>query len=254
MEVFISWSGDRSRKVAAALREWLPSVIQSIEPFMSESDIDKGSRWSDELAGHLGHAEFGLICLTQENLGAPWLLFEAGALSRSIGTSRVVPFLYGVPQAELQGPLAQFQAALATKDSTLHVVKSINQASGESGLDATRLEDGFETWWPRLESTLRNIPEPVERSSPPRPDREILEEILHLCRQTSRQRTSEQETRNLAAHMFHADSVDSNDDLGVDNRKSPMRTTVADVILRYLAQQAGQRRLERDSEISSDDN
>ena len=150
VEVFISWSGARSEKVAEALRDWLPSVIQSVRPFMSASDIEKGSRWSNDLAIHLEDAQFGLICLTQENLEAPWLLFEAGALSKSIESSRVVPYLYGVSQAELQGPLAQFQGTLAAKDSTLDVIKSINEASGENGLKPTRLESAFETWWPHF--------------------------------------------------------------------------------------------------------
>ena len=222
MEVFISWSGERSRKVAVALHDWLPSVIQSVRPFMSASDIETGSRWSSELAIHLEDAQFGLICVTQENLEAPWLLFEAGALSKSIDTSRVVPFLYGVSQAELQGPLAQFQAGLATKDFTLDVIKSINEASGESGLDATRLDVAFETWWPRLESSLLNIPEAAETSPPPRETRDILEEILHLCRQMSRQNTP---------------SFEVEQDLRPANRPLRRPDTVADALGRLFMQQ-----------------
>ena len=47
--VFISWSGDRSERVAAALHEWLPMVVGTAAPWMSKEDIEKGSRPLDEL-------------------------------------------------------------------------------------------------------------------------------------------------------------------------------------------------------------
>ena len=253
MEVFISWSGERSGKVAEALRDWLPSVIQSVEPFMSASDIDKGSRWSNDLATHLEVARFGLICLTQDNLEAAWLLFESGALSKSIESSRVVPYLYGVPLAQLQGPLAQFQAAVATKDSTWEVLKSINEASGDNGLELTRLERAFENWWPDLEDSLNGIPEPTVEALPPRPEREILEEVLYICRQMSRQGVpsleSEQETlRNFMADWVHAEPVESTHDLHAENRQIPTETERIELLrrrIRLLTRNARQLELER---------
>ncbi|MCX5899546.1 MAG: hypothetical protein NTX06_02220 [Proteobacteria bacterium] len=57
MKIFISWSGEVSHSVALALRDWLPSVIQSIEPFVSSEDIDRGARWATEIGSKLEKAD-----------------------------------------------------------------------------------------------------------------------------------------------------------------------------------------------------
>ena len=192
------------------------------------------------LTSHLEEAQFGLICLTPENLEAPWLLFEAGALSKSMDNSRVVPYLYGVSQALLQGPLAQFQAASANKDSTLDVVKSINGASGENRLETTRIENAFETWWPQLESVFTNIPATTEKEAPSRSDRDILEEILRLSRQMSRQITPNTEIeqgvlRNIIAHGFHTEPGDSPEGPSVENIRSAIDAAQVNVFRNQAA-------------------
>src|SRR5438045_9691418 len=99
MRVFICWSGERSRAVAEALYEWLPLVLQRVEPWMSTNNIEKGSQWRSGLALELENARVGVICLTPENLKSTWLHFEAGALAKKQqqqGT-RVCTFLYGEP-------------------------------------------------------------------------------------------------------------------------------------------------------------
>ena len=42
MKVFVSWSGDLSKKYAAFLKNWLEQCIQSVEVFFSAEDIEKG--------------------------------------------------------------------------------------------------------------------------------------------------------------------------------------------------------------------
>ena len=53
MRVFLSWSGERSKLLAAALRDWLPLVLHSVEPWFSSEDIDKGAKWLVTLSSEL---------------------------------------------------------------------------------------------------------------------------------------------------------------------------------------------------------
>src|SRR5437588_11249170 len=83
MKVFISWSGKASRGVAEALRNWLPDVLQAVEPFVSSYDIGAGDRFPETLQKELAETHFGVLCLTPANHQAPWMLFEAGALAKT---------------------------------------------------------------------------------------------------------------------------------------------------------------------------
>ena len=97
--VFISWSGERSRCVAEALRGWLPAVLQNVKPWMSAADVEKGTRWESEISTRLEEADVGIICLTPDNLDSRWLLFEVGALSKKLGKSRVCTYLLDLTPA-----------------------------------------------------------------------------------------------------------------------------------------------------------
>ena len=90
MKVFISWSGDRSKVIASALKHWLPDVFQGLQVWMSDHDIYAGSKWGMEIGAVLEESKIGIICLTPESLKSHWLAFEAGALSTAIAQSRVM--------------------------------------------------------------------------------------------------------------------------------------------------------------------
>ncbi len=66
--------------MADILRQWIPGVIQAVRPYYSPDDIAKGARWTNEISKELDESRIGLICLTSDNLEAPWLMFEAGGL------------------------------------------------------------------------------------------------------------------------------------------------------------------------------
>ena len=59
MRIFVTWSGNLSLQVAQALRSWVPSVLQSVEVWVSEEDIGKGRRWSEEVFRQLESCRFG---------------------------------------------------------------------------------------------------------------------------------------------------------------------------------------------------
>jgi hypothetical protein len=191
MKVFISWSGERSKKVAEALRGWLPNVIQTLEPWMSAEDINRGARWISEISTQLAETNFGILCITSENTAAPWILFEAGALSKSMQQARVCPYLYDIEPINVTGPLSQFNMAKATEEDTRKLLWSINQALEEKALAAERLDSAFEIWWPKLAAALGKIPPLSGARKPERPEKEILAEILALVRALAREGRSD---------------------------------------------------------------
>jgi len=192
MKVFISWSGTRSEAVAVALREWLPRVIQSVRPWMSQQDIPTGARWSAEIASELSETRFGVICVTPENRDAPWLLFESGALAKTLDKTYVCPYLFDLEYSSLPGPLQAFQSAKCDKEGTRRLVESVNRALGDSRLSDCVLEDAFAKWWGDLEDTLARVPplqegEEAERAAAAeRSDRDVIEEVLWVVRELHR--------------------------------------------------------------------
>jgi hypothetical protein len=131
--VFISWSGTRSKLIADAFREWLPVVIQAVRPWMSTANIDKGSRSLTEMAKALDGIKVGITFLTPENLDAPWILHEAGSLTKTVDDStRLCTYLLGgLKNADIEPPLGQFQYTIPEKEDTRHLIHTINNAVGE---------------------------------------------------------------------------------------------------------------------------
>lgn len=183
MKIFISWSGERSKAVAFALKEWLVDVLLIPEVFMSQLDLDAGTRWSQRISNELETSNFGIICLTPENMNSKWILFEAGALSKFNDSSRLIPYVIDMPFSEVEPPLSQFQSVLANKEGTFKMLGSIN-ASSEQILPTDRLVRIFETWWPSLDEKLQLAIriKTTERKPTVRSERSILEEILNLLR------------------------------------------------------------------------
>ncbi len=208
MKLFISWSGERSQALAQALREWFPLVLHYVEPWLSEADVSAGDRWAQAVAKELEASNFGVICVTPENVGSPWVLFEAGALAKSMQGAKVIPLLFNLEFSDITGPLAQFQAKKVERSGLGEVVQSINHATDQAIPD-DRVKQLFAALWPELEKRLAGIPKEAPTERHMRPHHEILEELVTSVRGLdSRFRdlegiVSEQAPRSRRRRRFH---------------------------------------------------
>jgi hypothetical protein len=181
MKVFISWSGERSHALAQALHDWIPLVLHNVEPWLSEADIEAGERWADAVAKELSDSNFGIICVTRENVGSPWVLFEAGALAKSMQGSKLIPLLLDLEHRDITGPLAQFQAKKTDKAGLSEVINSINQTTNHAVPEA-RAKQLFEALWPEFEKKVDAIPNEPTAAKHTRPQHEVLEELVSSVR------------------------------------------------------------------------
>src|SRR5690242_4629551 len=115
VKVYLSWSGERSRLLANALRDWLPRVLQAVEPWLSATDLATGSRLNEL---HMETAGAAIICVTSSNITSPWINFETGAYSRA-GVP-IFPLLLDLAPVDIIGPLTAFQLTELTPAGMRH--------------------------------------------------------------------------------------------------------------------------------------
>ncbi len=124
--------------------------------------------------------------MTKDNQTAPWILFEAGALSKTVEKTNVVPYLIDLePAGILPGPLTQFQAKRANKAETWELIRTINRAL-DTALSDDQLQRAFERCWPELERSLNNLPELESAHDVPRSSEDMIAEVLEGIRRIER--------------------------------------------------------------------
>jgi hypothetical protein len=182
MKVFLTWSGDRSHAVAKILGRYLPALINSVKPFLSSNGIATGARWTTEIATNLETANIGIICLTPDNQTAPWLLFEAGAVSKLSSVSRAMILRIGIEASDVKEPLSQFQSVSIDENGIWKMLKDI-LAANEGSIGEDVLQVSFKALWPIINSELQKAVSQTSEVEPPRRSSdELLREVLDLVR------------------------------------------------------------------------
>jgi len=194
---------------------WMPRVIQRIKPFMSDESIRGGTRWNSEVAKVLAATDFGVLCMTRENLLSEWIHYEAGALSKDLERNRVVPIRLGIRETDIKYPLAQFQSIEPDHASFLKLFLDINDLMGENRIHESVVEDAFARTWSEFEDTVVRVlaTSPAEDAADAPPTPAIsLDDVLVEMREQSRM------------------MVDVNERILAVIRRSPVSRQLPDVI------------------------
>jgi hypothetical protein len=167
--VFLCWSGQLSGDAARTFSGWIGGVVQAAQPWFSEEDIRSGEAWFQAVQDALLSCKVGVLFVTRENMKAPWLHFEAGAIFKQVGRSMVCPVLLDVSRTELEYPLAAFQARTTSKDEVGRLVLDIHNALEPTAPGKReKIRTAFEAQW-----DLLKLPGPLQTkrddTSSPRP-------------------------------------------------------------------------------------
>lgn len=230
MQVFISWSGTVSRVVAHELSRYLKHILRNIDTFVSTQDVDAGDRWEARISEELETANHAVLCVTKDNQTAPWLLYEAGALGKLVGRSKVIPYTIGFSPQELAvGPLSRFQGIQNDEAGSWELIRSLNR-SLPIPEDEGFAHEAFNKWWPDWEKSMREAltshsPEP-DRIIPS--DRELLLELRkdmnHVLQYIRRS-----ELDNLRKQQGHFIELSARDDLTELANRRYLETRLAEL-------------------------
>jgi hypothetical protein len=117
----------------------------------------------------------------------------------------VIPYLFGLSEADLHGPLAQFQAVVANEVGTRRLFEVVN-AIADRRLSDSDLKNTFASWWPKIENRLASIQllVPADKATKERrSERDVLEEILGHVRRL--RRTSEESVTPMSQIIWGPD-------------------------------------------------
>lgn len=163
MKVFISWSGLVSKKVAKNLKATLEEIFenQPFEAFVSDEDIPSGSDWYQIIKKELQNSDLGILCITKDNLNAPWINFEGGALSMQHKITNVIPLLINDDIDTTSSPFKNYHHVKLTSDyfkKMLKDIKKLGNLSNPTNKHIDLLSDKyFKDFFNTIKDLLSNI-------------------------------------------------------------------------------------------------
>lgn len=159
MKVFLNWSGEESRRIASLLRDWLPEVINALEPWLAADSFGRENRWLEVNAGPFSEAGMIVACVTTANAGEDWKSLDPSKFELSIAESApllVLLLVAGVDAASLRN-VPDGASVIRLDRSGLKLLAEKLNSLADQPTDYDVLGRRFEGLWPRLEQCLPTI-------------------------------------------------------------------------------------------------
>jgi hypothetical protein len=183
VNVFVSWSGRVTRKIASEFSDFLKLVVQRADPWFSDK-TPAGAEWSRAISEKLGDSKIGILLVTQDNKENPWLMFEAGAIAKGVPENRVCVLLVDLKNEDIKPPLSLFQTNPLDKEGVFRVLQTVNDALPEGRFSDDLLKRAMNAQWSDFDAKVKKIladEAPIERNKP-RDQRDMIVEILETVR------------------------------------------------------------------------
>ena len=171
MQIYFSWSGETSYRIALSLRELINTIFPRLDLWVPPDDIQDGKRWSSKLTRYLDETSIGVVCVDPTNYLSRWLHFEAGAIAKSIENENIRLVYFGLTAEDIQGPLAKFDGFNIKKDEILTFLEVIRSNMDHFTISYMELRANFDLHWTSFESKLakldvESIPAQVKSTQP----------------------------------------------------------------------------------------
>ena len=161
-KIFISWSKKTSKEIAEKLLDFLTHFFSdpNVKFFLS-TEMDGGIRPMHIIGKNLEKSHFGVLVLTKMNYKSEWIMFEAGAISKDVDKSRIIPILFNRDSNNIEKPIRSFQYVKFNKDGFLKLVSSIRKAifdqTSLTDIQKEDIKEKLEKYWTHFNTEIVNI-------------------------------------------------------------------------------------------------
>ena len=112
--------------------------------------------------------------------------------------------MFDIHSSDVEGPLTQFQLTQYNKTDIKRLMRTINDALGDQALAQDTFDSVFELWWPDLDKKVSLV---LDKTVPPkassvRSERELLDEVLGLCRSIATVAYAEKGDPHVVQYQF----------------------------------------------------